>query len=648
MDAPLERADPISAGSKALQQAILDSANYTIISTDLKGTILSFNKAAERMLGFTAAETIGTAMLADLHDVEELQTHAGNISAQLETRIKPSFEVLVAKALLGDADENEWSYIRKDGSRLPVLLSVTALRNDDGAITGFLAVGQDITERKKIDRMKNEFISTVSHELRTPLTAIVGSLGLIRNGNAGELPDKAKSMIDIAHNNSERLVRLINEILDVEKIESGELAFHKEVVEIQPLVERAIEANLSYAAGYGVSFGLDEALPGARVEVDSDKITQVLTNLLSNAAKFAPADSKVGIAVTRVGDAIRVAIADQGPGIPADFHGQIFQKFAQADSSDSREKGGTGLGLSISKAIIDKHNGMIGFDSEPGTGTIFFFELAERGDMAVRHPAIDRQSHLLICESDPDTAMLLTLILERGGFTADVAATVEDAQEKLAIDGYAAMTLSLGLPGDGGVDLIRELRERAETRDLPIIVVSARSNDGGHDFNGDAFGVIDWLDKPINPDRLLAVLRRVIHQSAAKQLRILHIEDDPGIRTIVSTLVGDLAVVVPAAGIRETEAIIARESFDLVILDLVLPDGQGETLLPKLRGPDGTALPVIIFSAKDVSRETADSVTAALVKSRTSNETLLNTIRAHVRGYGAASVDDGPASTEAV
>jgi PAS domain S-box-containing protein len=378
----------VFGGPSALQQAILDSVNYAVMATGLDGTIRSFNAAAERILGYRADEVVGKANATIAHDAAELERRAERLTRELRTEVEPSFQVLAAKAFLGNADESEWTYIRKDGSRLPALISVTPLRGGDGAVEGFAVIGQDITERKKIERMKDEFISTVSHELRTPLTAIIGSLGLIRNGATGKLSDKGVSMIDIAIANSDRLMRLINDILDIEKIERGDIEFDKEPLDPQALVDEAINVNRAYSEQYEVTFEAGERLSGAVIEACPDALMQVLTNLLSNAAKFSPAGGVVTVDVNRHDGAVRVSVTDRGPGISDDFRGHVFEKFAQADSSDTRQKGGTGLGLSICKAIVDKHDGRIWFESQPGKGTTFYFELAEQESASDAAPDI--------------------------------------------------------------------------------------------------------------------------------------------------------------------------------------------------------------------------------------------------------------------
>jgi signal transduction histidine kinase len=227
----------------------------------------------------------------------------------------------------------------------------------------------------KADRVKSEFISTVSHELRTPLTSIRGSLGLLNGGAAGTVPDKARELLDIAYRNTDRLQRLINDILDVEKIDSGKLTFELAPQSLPALIEQAVESNAGYAQNCNVRFEVKRPLPQATVYVDAHRVLQVIANLLSNAAKFSPAGSAVEI-FARVDEATaRVYVKDQGPGIPPEFQSSIFQRFSQADGSDARAKGGTGLGLAISKALIERMGGNIDYATWPGAGTMFFFDL---------------------------------------------------------------------------------------------------------------------------------------------------------------------------------------------------------------------------------------------------------------------------------
>jgi PAS domain S-box-containing protein len=235
-------------------------------------------------------------------------------------------------------------------------------------------VVRDVDERKRVDHMKDEFIS-VSHELRTPLTSIRGALGLLAGGVAGELTPQASNLLDIAASNSERLVRLINDILDIEKVESGNLGFRLEPLDLASVLKEALEINAVYARYYDVALRPVRSEPGVVVLGDPDRLQQVLANLLSNAAKFSPHGGTVEVEMVREAGRVRISVSDHGPGIPEEFRSRVFERFAQADHSVARQERGTGLGLSISKAIVERHGGRIWFESEPGMRTTFSFDL---------------------------------------------------------------------------------------------------------------------------------------------------------------------------------------------------------------------------------------------------------------------------------
>ena len=497
----------------------------------------------------------------------------------------------------------------------------------------FVGIVRDITARKEIERMKGEFVSTVSHELRTPLTSIRGSLGLITGGAVGKLPKKARDMIDMAEKNTERVINLVNDILDMEKLESGSMEFRFKAVDLTSLVKHGIEINRGYADQHNIEFLLVESAEGFEVNGDGDRLIQVLANLLSNAAKFSPEGENVEIAVTRQNGTARVSVSDHGPGIPEEFRDNVFAKFTQADSSDTRKAGGTGLGLNISKTIVDKHGGTIGFDTEAGVGTTFYFELPifdEAAQAAAATPAMVREgSRILICEDDQDIAGFLSIMLEQNGFSADVAHTAKQAKELLDQKAYDAMTLDLLLPDQDGISFLRSLREDDRTRDLPIIVVSVVADERrGELQNGDAFGVVDWLAKPIDHARLLAAVSDTLAARPNSQPRLLYVEDDADLLKVVTKLLGDIAEVVAAGTLKEAKKRLLKERFDLVVIDVGLPDGSGLDLLRFLKKNGDAKTPVIIFSAAEVDPEVAAEVHAALVKSKTSNKVLLETIRA--------------------
>lgn len=238
-----------------------------------------------------------------------------------------------------------------------------------------LVIVRDISDRKRLDRLKNEFVSIVSHELRTPLTSIRGSLGLITGGVAGQISAQATSLVNIAYKNSERLIRLVNDILDIEKMESGKLIMDLKPVELMPILDQAIEATRAYGEQFGVKYVLGKCDPDIHIKADADRIIQVVTNLLSNAAKFSRKGSQVELSVLKCNSSVRVSVRDHGSGIPEEFQSRIFQKFSQANSGDTRQRTGSGLGLNICKLIVERLGGTIGFETAPNLGTTFFFDL---------------------------------------------------------------------------------------------------------------------------------------------------------------------------------------------------------------------------------------------------------------------------------
>jgi signal transduction histidine kinase len=254
-------------------------------------------------------------------------------------------------------------------------MEITVSSSDHRGEALFIGLIRDISERKRMEQMKNEFVSTVSHELRTPLTSISGALGLVNGGALGTIPGPAKTMLDMAYKNSMRLAHLINDLLDMEKLMAGKMTFDIQQQALMPLLEQSIETVHAYGEQYQVRFELVERAEGVGVRVDGSRLEQVLSNFLSNAAKFSLPGQRVELAARRVDDRVRVSVTDHGPGISAEFRTRIFQKFSQADSSDTRQKGGTGLGLAISKELVERMNGSVGFDSEVGKGACFYFEL---------------------------------------------------------------------------------------------------------------------------------------------------------------------------------------------------------------------------------------------------------------------------------
>lgn len=330
--------------------AILYHAGEAIITSDAEGKIESFNRAAARVYGVPEYNAIGQHL----------------------SRFAP--QALLATPGVEQAQTGEWEAIRADGSHFPAEFMVNSM--EVAGQRKLITIVRDITERKRMDRLKSDFVSTVSHELRTPLTSIHGGLGLLRGGVLGTLPERAQSIVNIGYGATERLIRLVNDLLDVQKLESGHVELKLETVPLATLLNRALVQDQAYARVHGITLLLQEPLPEVAVMVDLDRFQQVLSNLISNACKFSQSGSQVELGARLLaGERVRISVRDHGSGIPESFRGRMFQKFSQADSSDTKTRGGTGLGLAISKTLVLLMQGELDYQSEPGVGTEFMIDL---------------------------------------------------------------------------------------------------------------------------------------------------------------------------------------------------------------------------------------------------------------------------------
>lgn len=591
----------------ARQRVIFDSAIDAIITLNPSGSIETANAAAERMFGYTAADL-------DRRDVSLLVDIAPDGEGEFLQRLGAS-QGAITKGLIRQMEGR-----RRDGQTFPVDVALGAMNLPTG--THIVAIVRDISERRRIEQMKDEFVSTVSHELRTPLTSIAGSLGLLAGGAAGPLPEKAARLIQIAQANSQRLVRLINDILDIEKIESGKLRLEMIPLDLGEIARKSIEGVLGYASELGVTLTLVDP-EDAPIRGDADRLVQVVTNLLSNASKFSPAGGEVRVTVDRETRLARLSVVDQGPGIPDAFRSRIFSKFAQADGSDTRAKGGTGLGLAIAREIAERHGGRLWFESAMGEGASFHLDLP-LADLETREED-GEGPRLLIVEDDSDAAEVLREMLERDGFAADIAGTGRDALSAARTGVYAALLVDLQLPDADGISLIRMLRDDPDTRDLPVVVVSADAARGKG--RGRSLEVVDWMDKPFDQTRLRAAMAAIYRRNDQRRPRVLHVDDDRDILEVTAAALSSGADMVSAETLAAARAAIAEKLPDLVILDLGLPDGSGLDLLSDLGDESGRSVPVIVYSAQEMDASLADRVEAVMTKSRTSLAGLARTVR---------------------
>jgi CheY-like chemotaxis protein/two-component sensor histidine kinase len=453
--------------------------------------------------------------------------------------------------------------------------------------------------------MKDEFVSTVSHELRTPLTSIRGALGLLSAGLLGEVSEKAANLLRIAVSNSDRLVRLINDILDLERMQSGRAPLSLRRCALSELAQQAIDAIHPVADAASVTLSLQAE--AVYVDADSDRILQVMTNLLSNAVKFSPANSQVQLIILSETDGVTLSVIDEGRGVPADKLETIFDRFQQVDASDSRQKGGTGLGLAICRTIAQQHGGRIWAERNPERGTTFRMFLPVR----INHEAAETAGLLLtegatsatvmICDEDDESRRSVVERLQRNGYHVIEAENGQQATALARQFPLNAILLAVSAPGLDGWETLRALKGESSTAGIPIVVL-------GMPLSGipprEAQGANGWIPQPLDEELVLRELARVL-RGAGEEASVLLVEDDE-----------DMAGVVEAtferAGIRCYHAATRRRAIelcqsarpDLVILDLALPDGDGFHIVDWLRQHEELRkLPLVVYSAREVSDE---------------------------------------------
>jgi PAS domain S-box-containing protein len=521
----------------------------------------------------------------------------------------PPEEWISARALRGDTIKNEELEIHHpDGRVFPILASGAPLRNELGHVAGAVVAFQDISRLREVDRMKDEFVSIVSHELRTPLTSIRGAVQLVLD-ESGSVPDQEhRDLLQIALNNCERLVRIINDILDVSKIESGNLTLNKKAVNVAELVRQSIDVVANPARSANVTLEVSVPANIRPVMVDPDRIVQALVNLLSNAVKFAPQNSVVTVTVTGSEHMVTIAVADHGEGIAPENLNRLFRKFQQVDSSSSRRKGGTGLGLAITKALVEQHGGRIFVDSEVNKGTRFSFTLpaATTEEAASIAPVIANEDgsarlavrRVLIVDDDDDFRSLMRTQLSHAGYVVLDARDAESAFQIARTQHPDVITVDLLMPGIDGWRFIDKLRQEESLANIPIVVVS-----GAADAKRDTRLPIDVsvIAKGEGHDRLLREISLAL--AGRRGATILVAEDDNDLRGVLTTsLTRSGHRVIAARDGAEALAAIERDHVDLMVLDLVMPNIDGFEVLARLKeSQKGETIPVIVVTGTDRS-----------------------------------------------
>ena len=738
----------------ALQKAIFNSANFSSIATDAKGVIQIFNVGAERMLGYTAAEVVDKVTPAEISDPQEVIARAAALSLEFDTTITPGFEALVFKALRGIEDIYELTYIRKDGSRFPAIVSVTALRDAQGASIGYLLIGtdntarrqaeeklrwteesfrlmvesvtdyaivmldpeglvvswnagaerikgysaeeivgqhfsrfylqediqkgkpqrdldvvaatgqfedegwrvrqdgsafwanvvftairdqsgrlrgfakltRDLTEPMKIEatltkakeaadaanQAKSAFLATMSHELRTPMNAILGYSEILmeeaqEKGQEEFIPDLEK-----IHASGNHLLSLINNILDLSKIEAGKMDLFLESFGISRVIEDVVSTVRPLVEKNGNTIEVHCAAELGTMHADLTKVRQSLFNLLSNACKFTE-NGTITLEASRelLGgvDWIKFSVSDTGIGMPPEQMEKLFQPFVQGDASTSRKFGGTGLGMTITHRFCEMMGGEIIAKSEPGRGATFTIRLPAR--VKVQPPAAaplteppepmvpEGSSTVLVIEDDPNTRDLLKRFLSKDGFHVKTVAEGEEGLRLARELKPDVITLDVMMSGLDGWAVLTELKADPALADIPVVMVTFVDNKN----LGYALGASDYLTKPISRQRLLAVLEK--YRRHPQPGPVLIVEDDPDTRKILRRLLEkEGCQVIAAENGRVALERLAESQPMLILLDLMMPEMDGFQFIDRVRQHENwRTIPIVVVTAKDLTKE---------------------------------------------
>jgi len=630
-----QRTQEALRNSQALFAGIVEIADDAIISIDRHQCITLFNQGAERIFGYSAAEAIGKP-LDLLLPMRFAAAHRQHVAEFGQSPNK-------ARRM---GERREIYGRRHDGTEFPAEASISKLHV--GAETVYTVYLQDISDRKQIERMKDEFVSVVSHELRTPLTSIHGSLGMLSSGLLQPDSEQGKRLLQIATDSTERLVRLINDILDIERIESGKVKMEKESCDVADLIAEAVNVMQPLADKAGVTLSVSSL--STQIWADPDRIVQTLTNLLSNAIKFSPAGSTVwlsaelgsresGVGSREEGQEgqgdkgtkgqgeattnnqqptpeLLFTVKDLGRGIPADKLDSIFERFQQVDSSDSRKHDGTGLGLAICRSIVQQHGGRIWVESILGEGSTFYLTLPiikstpsqdlddslNSSRLSPHASALTPQPSrlILICDDDPKVGAELQTLLESRSYRVVVVHSGQEAIATAASLHPDAILLDLLMPCMNGWEVMAILKERTDTRDIPIVICSIYTPTENR-LSSQGLNDLDWVSKPVDENLLFHSLKQALAKTS-KPVRVLLVEDDTELAELLVTLLKSHNIdTFLAQNGREAIHLCQEVKPDLLILDIILPQVDGFGVVEWLHQHNQfCTIPVVVYSAKDL------------------------------------------------
>ncbi|HZT05533.1 MAG TPA: PAS domain S-box protein [Chloroflexota bacterium] len=627
-----------------MNNVLESSTEYSIVAMDLEGQILAWNEGARRNYGYTAEEMVGRRKAQLLHVPEDVES--GRVAAILQTAMS------TGKA------EGVFERVRKSGDRFTASVAITLRRDSTGVPIGYVLISKDITEQKQLEeqlqrkneeleeqyrrvqeanRLKSEFLANMSHELRTPLNGIIGFAQLMHDGRVGPVSDEHKEYLGDILTSSRHLLQLINDVLDLAKVESGRMDFNPEPVQVDQIVAEVRDVLRTLAASKLIQIAVEVDPSVLSVVADPARLKQILYNYLSNALKFTPNEGSVAVRVVPQGpDWYRIEVQDSGIGIAAEEMNRLFVEFQQLDASIAKKYQGTGLGLALTKRMVEAQGGEVGVVSAPGNGSTFSAVLPRvmrrLDEENLARPPTPTSAvagpNILVIDDNPTDREWLGRILGEAGYAVTYAATAAEAISHCQRRVFDAITLDLLLPDLPGSRVLQEIRTRTNNAETPVVVVTVIAQ---ADL-GLGFAIHDYLLKPVKSEELLAAIGRSGAQPNGSA-SILVIDDDQSVRDVLREVLADHGFdpVCVADGKAGLEAIKGKAPA-AIVLDLLMPNMDGfEFLYALRRSPAGRRVPVIILTSKDLTtadrRQLQMSAQGIVLKGEEATERLLAEIK---------------------